>query len=47
MTKLRWKWSFVDLRGDGRFPKERLKGKDKRYVRKWTLRKLRRESEKK
>lgn len=29
MTKLRWKWSFVDLRGDGRFPKERLKGKDK------------------
>ena len=27
MTKLRWKWSFVDLRGDGRFPKERLKGK--------------------
>ena len=46
MTKLRWKWSFVDLRGDGRFPKERLKRKDKRYVRKWTLRKLRRESEK-
>ena len=27
MTKLRWKWSFVDLCGDGRFPKERLKGK--------------------
>ena len=27
MTKLCWKWSFVDLRGDGRFPKERLKGK--------------------
>lgn len=46
MTKLRWKWSFVDLRGDGRFPKERPKGKDKRYVRKGTLRKLRRESEK-
>ena len=46
MTKLRRKWSFVDLRGDVRFPKERLKGKDKRYVRKWTLRKLRRESEK-
>lgn len=46
MTKLRWKWSFVDLRGDGRFPKERLKGKDKRYVRKWTLRKLRGECEK-
>ena len=46
MTRLRWKWSFVDLRGDGRFPKDRLKGKDKRYVRKWTLRKLQRESEK-
>lgn len=46
MTRLRWKWSFVDLRGDGRFPKERLKGKDKRYVRKWTLRKLRSENEK-
>ena len=46
MPQLRRKWSLVDLRGDGRFPKERLKGKDKRYVRKWTLRKLRRESEK-
>ena len=46
MTRLRWKWSFVDLRDDGRFPKERIKGKDKRYVRKWTLRKLRSESEK-
>lgn len=40
MNKLRWKWSFVDLKGDGRFKKERLKGKDKRFVRKWTLRKL-------
>lgn len=40
MQKLRWKWSFVDLRGDGRFKKERIKGKDKRYIRKWTLRKL-------
>ena len=44
--RLRWKWSWIDLRGDGRFPKERLKGKDKRYVRKWTLRKMRTESEK-
>lgn len=40
MNKLRWKWSFVDLKGDGRFKKERLKGKDKRIVRKWTLKKL-------
>ena len=46
MTRLRRKWSFVDLRGDGRFPKDHLNGKYKRYISKWTLRKLRRESEK-
>ena len=46
MTRLRWKWSDVDLRGDGYFPKDRLKGKHKRYIRKWTLRKLRKEREK-
>lgn len=46
MTRLRWKWSFVDLRGDGRFPKDRIKGKDKRIVRKWTLKKLRENQEK-
>lgn len=41
MNNWRWPWSFVDLRGDGRFPKERLKGKDKRLARKRTLKKLR------
>lgn len=46
MTRLRWKWSWVDLRGDGMFPKDRLKGKYKRYIRKWTLRKMRKEYEK-
>ena len=45
MTRLRWAWSDCDLRGDGRFPKDRLKGKYKRYIRKWTLRKLRKERE--
>lgn len=46
MMRLRWNHSYVDLRGDGRFPKDRIKGKDKRYIRKWTLRKLRKEYEK-
>ena len=41
--RLRWSTSWIDLRGDGRFPKDRIKGKDKRYIRKWTLRKLRKE----
>lgn len=46
MMRLRWNNSWIDLRGDGRFQKDRIKGKDKRYIRKWTLRKLRKESEK-
>lgn len=44
MNNWRWSWSFIDLRGDGRFPKDRIKGKDKRIIRKKTLRKLRSES---
>lgn len=44
MNNWRWPWSFVDLRGDGRFPKDRIKGKDKRHIRKRTLKKLRSES---
>lgn len=44
MNNWRWPWSFVDLRGDGRFPKDRIKGKDKRRIRKRTLKKLRSES---
>ena len=38
--KLRYKNSWMDYKGDGRYPKERIKGKDKRYLRKWSLRKL-------
>ena len=36
MNKLRYKWFWIDFQGDGRFPKERIKGKDKRNLRKWT-----------
>lgn len=38
--RLRYKNSWMDYKGDGRYPKERIKGKDKRYLRKWSLRKL-------
>ena len=41
MNNLRWRWFWVKFQGDGRFSKERIKGKDKRYLRKWTIRKLR------
>lgn len=41
MNNLRWKWFWIKFQGDGRFPRERIKGKDKRYLRKWTLRKVR------
>ena len=44
MNHWRWKWSFIELRGDGRFQKDRIKGKDKRIIRKRTLKKLRNES---
>lgn len=39
MNKLRYKNFWYDFQGDGRFPKERIKGKDKRLLRKWTDRK--------
>lgn len=45
MNNLRYKHSWIDFRGDGRFPKERIKGKDKRFLRKWTLKKLRKMEE--
>ena len=32
MMKLRWKWSWIKLRKDGMFPKDRIKGKDKKRV---------------
>lgn len=41
MNKLRWKNFWIKFQGDGRFSKERIKGKDKRQLRKWTIRKLR------
>lgn len=36
----RYRNSFVEYRGDGRFKKDRIKGKDKRELRKKTLRKF-------
>ena len=41
MNNLRWKKFWIKFLGDGRFSKERIKGKDKRQLRKWTIRKLR------
>lgn len=41
MNKLRWKNFWIKFQGDGRFSKEKIKGKDKRHLRKWTIRKLR------
>ena len=43
MNNLRYKNSWIDFKGDGMFPKERIKGKDKRRLRKWTQRKLAKE----
>ena len=39
MNKLRYNTFWYDFQGDGRFLKERIKGKDKRLLRKWTARK--------
>ncbi len=41
MNNLRWKKFRIKFQGDGRFSKERIKGKDKRQLCKWTIRKLR------
>ena len=38
MNKLRYKHFWLDFQGDGRFAKERIKGRDKRLIRKWTKR---------
>lgn len=40
LNKYRWPMSWIDLCGDGRFKKERLKGKDKKEARKRTLKKI-------
>ena len=45
MMKLRWKWSWIKLRKDGMFSKDRIKGKDKKLIRKWTLKKLKKNQE--
>lgn len=42
---IRYTNSWIDFMGDGRFPKERIKGKDKRNLRKWSMRKIRKEIE--
>ena len=39
-NKLRYRNSWYDLCGDGRFLKERIKGKDKKYIGKWSRKKL-------
>lgn len=41
MNRLRWRNSWIELQGDGKFKNARIKGKTKRYIRKWTLKKLR------
>lgn len=40
MNKLRYKLSWIDFKGDGMYRKERIKGKTKRWLRKWTARTL-------
>lgn len=39
MNNLRYSTFWFDFQGDGRFSKERIKKKDKRFLRKWTSRK--------
>lgn len=45
-TNFRYKNSWIDFMGDGRFPKERIKGKDKRRLGKWSRKKMYKELEK-
>ena len=44
-TNIRYKNSWIDLCDDGRFPKERIKGKTKRILGKWSRKKIRMEME--
>lgn len=44
-TNIRYKNSWIDLCDDGRFPKERIKGKTKRMLGKWSRKKIRMEME--
>ena len=45
-TNFRYKNSWIDFLGDGRFPKESIKGKDKRRLGKWSRKKMYKELEK-
>lgn len=38
-TNFRYPFSWIDFQGDGRFPKERIKGKDKKLLGKWSRKK--------
>lgn len=44
-TNIRYTNSWIDFMGDGRFPKERIKGKDKRHLGKWSRKKIAKEIE--
>lgn len=45
-SNFRYNTSWIDLRDDGRFPKERIKGKTKRWLGKWSRKRLREMMEK-
>lgn len=45
-TKIRYRNDWMDFCGDGRFPKERIKGKDKKLLSKWSRKKLMKELDK-
>lgn len=39
-TNIRYRHDWMDFRGDGMFPKEKIKGKDKRHLGKWSRKKI-------
>lgn len=45
-TNFRYRNSWIDFCWDGMFPKERIKGKDKRRLGKWSRKKMYKELEK-
>ena len=44
-TNIRYPCSWYDLCDDGRFPRERIKGKTKRFLGKWSRKKIAKEIE--
>lgn len=44
-SNIRYTNAWIDFQGDGRFPTERIKGKDKRYLGKWSRNKIAKEIE--